>query len=129
MAAATTPQRSGSKNLETFYLLWLDASINKTQENIEAQQRLRTSINCLETFEDDQQCECYIQSLSSHDRVVLIVSGQLGQIIVPYIHSLRQLSSIYVYCMDKKAHEKLTKDFTKVRKPSHSTFISKDPAG
>ncbi|CAF4021624.1 unnamed protein product [Rotaria magnacalcarata] len=96
MAAAPTPQRPGSKNLETFYLLWLDASVNKTEENVEAQQYLRTSINYLETFENDKQSECYIQSLSSDDRVVLIVSGQLGQIIVPHIHSLRQLSSIYV---------------------------------
>ncbi|CAF1258766.1 unnamed protein product [Rotaria magnacalcarata] len=95
MAAAPTPQRPGSKNLETFYLLWLDASVNKTEENVEAQQYLRTSINYLETFENDKQSECYIQSLSSDDRVVLIVSGQLGQIIVPHIHSLRQLSSIY----------------------------------
>ncbi|CAF3690428.1 unnamed protein product [Rotaria sp. Silwood1] len=112
--AALASRRSGSKNLETFYLLWLDASVNATEENIQAQQCLRTSINCLETFENDEQCECYIQSLSSQDRVVFIVSGRLGKVIVPRLHSLRQLSSIYVYCMDKKTNEQWANKFAKV---------------
>jgi len=102
------------ENLETFSLLWLDASVNDSQENIDAQQQLRTSINYLKTFEDGDKCEEYIRSVPKDDRIVLIISGRFGEIIVPRIHSLRQISSIYVYCKDKKRHEAWANEFKKV---------------
>ncbi|CAM4820955.1 unnamed protein product [Rotaria magnacalcarata] len=96
---ATTPTTVMSAsdvqvNLETFYLIWLDAAVNVTDENIESQKLLRASINYLEIFDNDEKCENHIQSLSVHDRVVLVVSGRFGQFIVPRIHSLRQLSAV-----------------------------------
>ncbi len=102
------------ENLETFSLLWLDAAVNESQENIDAQQQLRTSINFLRTFEDGDQCEKYIRSIPKDDRIVLIVSGRFGETIVSRIHSLRQMSAIYVYCKDKKRHEAWAKQFKKV---------------
>ncbi|CAF1482233.1 unnamed protein product, partial [Rotaria sp. Silwood1] len=45
----------------------------------------------------------------------MIVSGQLGRIIVPTIHEVRQAVSIYVYCMNKKAHQEWTQSFSKVQ--------------
>jgi hypothetical protein len=104
------------ENLETFSLIWLDASVNDSGENIDAQQQLRTSINFLKTFEDSDRCEEYIRSKAKDDRIVLITSGRLGQIIVPRIHSLRQITSIYVYCKDKKINEAWANQFKKVNK-------------
>jgi hypothetical protein len=103
-----------TENLETYGLLWLDASVNSLQENIQAQQQLRSSINHLLTFEDDQQCLQYIQSAPKDDRIILIVSGRFGRIIVPQIVQLRQIISIYVYCIDEKANEQWTLHFSKV---------------
>ncbi len=111
-ALSNTTQEDG--NLETYCLIWLDASVNESQENIEAQKQLRTSINHLITFEDDQRCLQYIQSVSKDDRIILIVSGRLGQIIVPKIVKYRHIASIYVYCMNKKANEQWAKNFNKV---------------
>ncbi|CAF0746203.1 unnamed protein product [Didymodactylos carnosus] len=102
-------------NLETFHLIWLDAVANDTEEDVDAQQRLRTSINHLRTFKYENACEQYIQGVSKDDRVVLISSGQLGREVVPRIHQLRQVSSIYIYCMDKESNEEWAKEFTKVR--------------
>jgi hypothetical protein len=114
MAKPLTNTTQEDQNLETYCLIWLDASVNKSQENIQAQKELRTSINHLMTFEDDRQCLIYIQSVPKDDRIILIVSGRLGQIIVPKIVKYRQISSIYVYCMDKKANEQWAKQFKKV---------------
>lgn len=111
---ATVTSINVEENLETFFLLWLDASVNESEENIDAQQQLRTSINYLKTFEDSDQCEEYIRSRSKDDRIVLIISGRFGKIIVPKIHSLRQISSIYVYCKDKKRNETWANQFKKV---------------
>jgi len=93
------------ENLETFYLIWFGNSLSN-----EFQQQLRTVINYLLTFEDEQQCLKYIQSLSKDDRVILIVKEKLSQQIV----HLRQIISIYIYSNEKKVNEQWTKNFKKV---------------
>ena len=112
-----TTQKSISykTNLETFSLIWLDAEVNNDEGNKQTQAKLRQIINHLDVFNDQFQCEQYICSISAEDRIVLIVSGRLGREIVPRIHSLRQISSIYVYCQDRKANEKWAQHFPKVK--------------
>jgi hypothetical protein len=102
------------ENLESFALLWLDAQVDANEENRRAQKQLRNIINHLKTFNDEFECQQYISTMSPHDRVVLIVSGRLGQTIVPRIHHLRHIRSIYVYCRDKQTHEQWSQRFTKV---------------
>jgi len=102
------------ENLETFSLLWLDASVNATEDNRAAQDRLRKIINYLKTFEDLQKCLDYIHSLSADDRIVLIVSGRYGRDLVPQICHLRQISSIYVYCTDVRENRNWAKHYSKV---------------
>jgi hypothetical protein len=103
-----------NQNRETYSLIWLDASVNCSQENIQAQKQLRASINHLLTFEDNDRCLEYIRSVSENDRIVLIVSGRLGRNIVSKIAHFRQIISIYVYCMDKPANEEWAQHFPKV---------------
>jgi len=102
-------------NLEIFSLIWLDNSVNQSSENFDCQRKLRASINYLKTFDDNNQCEQYIRNLSQNDRLILIVSGRLGQQILPCIHNLQQVIAIYVYCIDKETNEQWTKQFFKVK--------------
>ncbi|CAF0981481.1 unnamed protein product [Rotaria sordida] len=44
-----------------------------------------------------------------------VVNGQFGRKTVPEIHDLPQPTSIFLYCMDKKANEKWAKNYTKVK--------------
>jgi hypothetical protein len=120
-AAVASLTQKGS-NLETFSLIWLDAAVNSTKENIDTQQRLRSSINHLKTFENDVECEKYIRSVFKEERIVLIVSGHLGHEVVPRIHQVRQISAIYVYCMNKNKNEQWAKHFTKVRNISSKLY-------
>ncbi len=115
MASETTASSiQNHRNLETFSLVWLDNTINNSQANLNTLKRLRTIINHLLTFEDSSPCEEYIRSVSNHDRIVIIVSGISGRQLVPRIHQLGQVCSIYVYCMDRKTNEQWTKNFDKV---------------
>jgi hypothetical protein len=102
------------KHLEIFSLIWLDTDVN-VKETRNTEQKLRSTINHLKKFQDVEQCQQYIEQTSQKDRLVLIVSGQLGQEIVPSIHKLRQVISIYVYCMDKQRNEEWSSKFTKVK--------------
>jgi hypothetical protein len=110
--ATIYPIKKGN-NVETYFLLWLDASIN-SQENLDAQEKFRSSINYLQTFDKVEECEKCIRSVSSEDRIVFIVSGDFGQYLIPQIHHLRQVSSIYIYCANKDFHQQWTQQYYKV---------------
>ena len=110
----TTSPMACDINLDSIYLIWLDASANVSTENIEAQKQFRSIIHHFKTFENVQDCEQYIHEKSNYDRIFLIVSGRLGQNILPSIHQLRQVFSIYVYCQDKQRNEEWANKFTKV---------------
>ncbi|CAF1550797.1 unnamed protein product [Rotaria sp. Silwood1] len=99
---------------EIFCLIWLDAGAN-AEDVRDTEQKLRSIINCLKKFQDLKQCQKYIEERSQNERVVMIVSGSLGREIVPSIHKLRQVISIYVYCMDKESNKKWAAKFAKVK--------------
>lgn len=99
---------------EIFTLIWLDTNVD-VEENQDMQQKLRSIINLVRKFQDVEDCKKYIQERSMHDQLVLIVSNQLGQQVVPFIHNLQQVSSIYIYCKDKQVNEQWACNFTKVR--------------
>jgi tetratricopeptide (TPR) repeat protein len=115
MGAAIKPTTHDDKNPTTFPLIWLDSLVNTSQENLDGQRLIRSSIDHLKTFEDINKCEEYIRSVSHDERIILIVSGRLGQEITPRIHQLRQISSIYVYCLDKSLNEKWIKQYKKIK--------------
>jgi 2-phosphoglycerate kinase len=102
------------RNLEIFSLIWLDENVN-IKSSRDTEQKLRSIINHLKKFEDVRQCQEYIEERSKKDRLILIVSDQLGEEIVPLIHNLRQMMSIYVYCINKKSNEQWTWKFPKVK--------------
>ncbi len=111
---ATTSPAAYGIDLESVYLIWLDASADLSAENIGTQKQLRSIIHNFKTFLNVQDCEQYINEKTNYDRIFLIVSGRLGRKIVPCIHQLRQIFSIYVYCQDKQRNEEWANKFTKV---------------
>ncbi|CAF1265716.1 unnamed protein product [Rotaria sordida] len=100
---------------ETFLLCWLDGDVNATDDNKKTQIMLHSIVKHFKTFDDAYECKKYIESLNEKKRLILIVSGRLGREIIPKIHQLQQLSSIYIYCMEKKLNEEWAKQFKKVK--------------
>ena len=103
------------RNLETYSLVWLDENCNKPKTNINTQEQLRKCINYLQTFENDKDCEEYIRSLSKDDRIILIVNNKFGEQIVPQLHGLQQISSIYVYDLNQKTEIDWIKNYPKIK--------------
>ena len=101
-------------NLETFSLVWLGDLLDTEENNISIKKQLRASINHLKTFDDDEQCEQHIRSLAKHDQIVLIVNDQVGQKLIPRIHQLRQVSSIYVHFNDNEQIKEWIQQYPKV---------------
>ncbi|CAF1429283.1 unnamed protein product [Adineta steineri] len=119
MATALLPNddfyiNTDNKSLEIFSLIWLDADVN-VKDTRDTEVKLRSIINHIKKFQDVKQCQHYIEQTSHEDRLVIIVSGRLGREIVPYIHQLRQVISIYVYCMNKTSNEQWAFKFSKIK--------------
>jgi hypothetical protein len=114
-------------NLESRSIVWLDDSINNSEEYFHAQQKLRTVINHFQTFKDIHKCKKYIKSVSKEDRIILIVNNQSGEEIITRIHQLRQITSIYVYNKDQPKNKTWTDKFTKVnveKRSDRRTIVS-----
>ncbi|CAF5153314.1 unnamed protein product, partial [Rotaria sp. Silwood1] len=97
-----------------FHLVWLDPGSSST-DGRHPEQQLRSIINHLAKFQDVHECEEYIKAQSSNERIVMVVSDQLGRKIVPNIHLLRQVLSTYVYCMDVVDHKIWTQNYRNVK--------------
>ena len=70
------PLETSDDNLETFSIFWLDPEVNQTEDNRNAQLKLREIINHLKTFNDQNECHQRILSLSPQDQLVEGVEGE-----------------------------------------------------
>lgn len=109
-----TNTEANNTDLEVFTLIWLDATVNDV-DNETTQTDLRKLSDQFKSFDNRDECELYLQSLSNDERVVLIVSGRLGREVVPHIHQIEQIYFIYVYCFDKIENEKWAKNYSKIK--------------
>ncbi|CAF1244539.1 unnamed protein product [Adineta steineri] len=103
------------ENLEIFSVIWLDLSTNNIHENIDIQHQLRSIINYLKLFEDIDDCEQYIRSLSKDDRIVILTNENLALDITSRIHQLRRISSIYIYSIDNEKDYEWTNQYKKIK--------------
>ncbi len=119
---ATSSNIIQHQNLEILTPIWLDSLVNSSQNNIDTKVLLRKAINRLKKCQDCNKCIEYIRHLS-RERVVLIVSGRLGEEIVLIIHHFSQLIGIYVYCSDKKRNEEWANKLLRVNFKIKNLFI------
>lgn len=95
-----------SINTEKSLLIWFDDAGAYSQEDELLREHLRTMHSNFQFIKSRALFDEYFKSQAPNARVTLIVSGRLGQQLVPNIQSLTQISAIYVYCMDKAMHQK-----------------------
>ena len=96
-----------------FHLIWLDATI-ETNDVQSTEGKLRSIINHLKKFHDLEECRKYIQQCSPIDRIIMIVSSELGQEIISSIYQTRQITSIYIYSIDQRTNAQWADKFSQV---------------
>lgn len=112
-----------ARSIENFVVVWLDASINELSADYQNSIiRLRAVVNTIDTFTNIKKCVDFLVDIKD-EKVFLIVSGSLGQEVVPMVEPLIQLDSIYIFCSHKAKHEIWVKQFQKVK----GVFTSIDP--
>lgn len=108
------PLVDGDATTTTYSIFWLDADVYNTDDNQQTQQRLRSILKAITTFDDSQKCIQAIESYNDPAKIIFIVSGGLGRNVVPTVHNLPQIVSIYVFCFQKELNEEWAKKYSKV---------------
>ena len=111
----TTVSHPTRRILQNFQLIWLDSNFNEAnahfKKSLETLHQTATSIT---PFTDVDECVDFIDDVED-GKVFLIVSGSLGQHVVPCIEKMSQLESIYVFCNSKVINEEWASKIPKVK--------------
>ncbi|CAF1395098.1 unnamed protein product [Rotaria sp. Silwood1] len=101
--------------IQNFLLVWLDVQVDESTDDFRNSiKHLRQTVNTIEIFDDENECINYITQIQN-EKAFFIISGTLCQSIVPRIHQLNQLYSIYVFCRQPSKYEEWAKDWPKVK--------------
>jgi hypothetical protein len=112
---ATVYQRDETRMVQNIRLIWLDSNIDDHNEDYHNTiSQLRRVVNTINTFIDGDQCVQFINNIDNEKACVLI-SGLLGEHIVPRVHDMSQVDSIFIFCSNQNKHEQWTKEWPKIK--------------
>ena len=100
---------------QNFLLIWVDANIDESKQDCQNTLiQLQSVVNNVNIFTQQDQCVHFLNE-TKNEKAFIIISGSLGQHLVPDIHVLPQLDAIYIFCGDKSRHEQWTKKWAKIK--------------
>ncbi|CAF4691468.1 unnamed protein product, partial [Rotaria sp. Silwood2] len=100
---------------QNYLLIWVDSNIDQARQDYRnTLEELRNIVNQVNICTTSAQC---IEILNDLDdaKAFVISSGALGQQLVPAIHGMAQLDSIYIFCGTKAWHEEWAKKWPKIQ--------------
>ncbi|CAF3721502.1 unnamed protein product [Rotaria sordida] len=104
---------TNNENKESITLIWFDPNIGSNEDTEKTKQTLRLINNYVIFFTDLEQCITFIESINK-EKIFLITSGSKASEILSRISSLRQIDSIFIFCIRKTRYEYLLNDFKKI---------------
>jgi hypothetical protein len=112
---ATSDPRINAQMAQNVLLIWLDGTIDGNcvgSRNTITQ--LRCIVNTIKIFTDSEECIRFLERIDNN-KVCMIISGSLGQHIVPHIHNMSQVNSIYIFCHNVEYHKEWAKRWSKIK--------------
>ena len=110
--------RGGRINLHmvaNVLLIWLDTNINEDNSDCRnTVSHLRHVVHVINLFADAEECIHFLGDVED-EKVCMIISGCLGQQIVPLVHNMLQVNSIFIFCDNQKYDEGWIKDWSKIK--------------
>jgi tetratricopeptide (TPR) repeat protein len=101
--------------VENMILVWLDISSEKqTDANQKILNQFQHVINLVQTFTDIEKCYEFVYSIHN-EKILFVVSGSWGPLILPRIDDFDQIYSVYIFCGNKANHVKWIEPFKKIR--------------
>ncbi|CAF0977434.1 unnamed protein product [Adineta ricciae] len=107
--------RTNNRMVQNVLLVWLDSNIDENApdwKNSIAQ--LQRFVNNINTFTDMNTCLEFLQSITD-EKICMICSGILGKRMVPRVHSMSQIDSIFIFCHDQEQHDRWIHSWSKIK--------------
>ncbi|CAF4661311.1 unnamed protein product [Rotaria socialis] len=100
---------------QNYLLIWVDQNIDETTKDCrDILAQLHEVVNDLNVCTTPEGCIDLLSEMSE-GKAFVIVSGYVGQQLVPEIHSMHVVDAIYIFCGNKARHEPWAKDWPKIR--------------
>ncbi|UJR12867.1 hypothetical protein I4U23_017041 [Adineta vaga] len=108
-------RRIDIRMVQNVLLIWLDENINEQNEDcLNTITRLHQVVNNINIYTNGDQCIQFIRTIVNN-KVCIIISHYLGQHIVPRLHDISQVDSIFIFGDDKTYHESWVKQWPKIK--------------
>lgn len=112
--ASSNSQQKQKRIVQTFHLIWLDQNINEKKEYFgTCLKEFRKIVSPFEYFTATDQFIEHLKKLDQ-EKIILIISGMLGQKEMPRIHAMDQVDKIIVFCLNKDRHKVWAKEWSKI---------------
>ncbi|CAF1481444.1 unnamed protein product [Adineta steineri] len=111
----TTDRRMNMQRMQNVLLIWLDNNIN--DNNVDCNntiKQLKRVINNVNTFIDGEQCVEFIRTITNN-KVCMIVSESHGKHIVPHVHDMIQVDTIFIFCNNQECDKSWTREWPKIK--------------
>lgn len=96
-------------------LLWLDTNIDAAKKEYhDLVNTLRTVVDTVKLFTDSKTFKDCLTKIEN-EKVYVLISGSVGEHIIPSIHNLPQLELVFVFCRDRSRHKLWTDQWPKIR--------------
>ncbi len=97
---------TSKENKESTTLLWFDPNIGSRADTETTKQKLREINDYVKFYTDLELCVTYIHSIKN-EKIFFITSGSRSKEILPRIENLRQIDSIFIFCMKMDRYQHL----------------------
>ncbi|CAF2118532.1 unnamed protein product [Rotaria magnacalcarata] len=93
-------------NFEGITLIWYDPRINTTEDTKLTAKDLREINDCVLLYSNQVDCVNYMRSVEN-EKIFLITSGKVAASIIHEIEGLKQVDSIFIFCLKVKKYQDL----------------------
>ena len=113
--ASSGTSRSWRSWSESYLLIWADSSFDEKRQDCQnTLKQLRSVVNEVHLLTTPAQCIRFLKEMDKQ-KAFVISSGALGRDLVPEIHNIPRVDTIYIFCANKQRHEGWAKQWPKIQ--------------
>ena len=114
-ASIPRPNHCRRRLLHSFVVVWVDGTIMESDKDFQRTlSQLLNAVHDVTIFTQLDKCVDFLQEVQTEE-VFVIASGYLGKQLVPQIHSMIQLNTVYIFCGNQTTHEQWAKEWPKIK--------------
>ena len=113
--ASSDTSQSRIPRLQSYFLIWADGNFDNTKKDCQnTLKQLHSIVNEVHVLATPMQCITFLNKMDNQ-RAFIIASGALGLELVPEIHDIPRVDTIYIFCENKQRYTEWAKDWSKIQ--------------